>query len=184
MPNLYSIKTNNNIFIIEFKNALFEIPIKKGLIVDTNILLLYLIGSYDISYIKRFKRTESYTKEEYKFLCCFLENYCPNKKYISPHILTELSNLSLSVSSERLSEYFSYFIDILKKTSEIYINKNQIFKFKELSKFGVTDISILQTAKEYDFFVLTSDYKLSNYLFKNDIEVFNFRNISPYLWDL
>jgi rRNA-processing protein FCF1 len=173
---------NVDYFDIKFINGKIQIPIKKGIIVDSNIMLLFLVGCYDISYIHMFKRTIKYTEEEYYFIRDLLNtNYYKDRVYTSPHILTELSNLS-TMQGERRRKYFNIFSKILDNTCEIYIEKNKILKFQELSKFGITEIGIYKMAKECNLLVLTDDFRLSSYLSDKFVDVINLRNISKYLW--
>jgi len=171
-----------NYFDIKVINGKIPIPIKKGIIVDSNIMLLFLVGCYDVDFINMFKRTIKYTAEEYYFIRDLLTtHYYKDKVYTSPHILTELSNLS-TIDGNRRNKYFNIFIKILNNTCEIYIEKNKILEFDELSTFGITDIGIYKIAKKYNFLVLTDDYRLSSYLSDNCIDTINLRNISKYLW--
>lgn len=177
------ITKNDRFFEIEIKNWKILIPIKKGIIVDSNIMLLFLVGCYDINFISKFKRTMKYTIEEYYFIRDLLTtSYYKDKIYTSPHILTELSNLSMEIKGDIRKKYFNFFIKILNNACEIYIEKNRILEFKELSKFGTTDIGIYKIAKKNNFLVLTDDFRLSSYLLHNCIDAFNLRNISQYLW--
>jgi hypothetical protein len=45
----------------------------KGVLVDTNILLLLFVGSFDRTKISVFKRTSRFTPEDYDKLVVFLE---------------------------------------------------------------------------------------------------------------
>jgi len=177
------IKKKYNFFEIKFKKGKVPIPIKKGIIVDTNIMLLFLVGCYDINYIEQFKRTMKYTKEEYYFVRELLTFYYKDKIFTSPHIITEISNFSLNIQGNRINKYFDFFIKIFNDVCEIYIEKNKIIEFKELPKFGITDIGIFKIAKEKNLLVLTDDFRLSSYLSDNCINALNLRTISPYLWD-
>lgn len=172
-------------FEIKIKNGKVLIPIKKGIIVDSNIMLLFLVGNYDINYINMFKRTIKYTKEEYYFIKDLLTiYYYKDKVYTSPHILTEISNLSKNIKGDRRIKYFNFFIKILNNVYEVYIEKNKILEFTDLSEFGVTDIGIYEIAKKNNLLVLTDDSSLSEYLSKNYIATINLRNISKSLWGL
>ena len=64
----------------------------KGLLIDTNLLLLYFIGAYDPTRIPKFKRTMAFTIDEFWFLVKFLGVF--NKLVTTPNVLTEVSNLS------------------------------------------------------------------------------------------
>ena len=39
-----------------------------GLLIDTNLLLVYFIGSYDVKLLSSFKRTIAFTAEDFKKL--------------------------------------------------------------------------------------------------------------------
>lgn len=177
------ITKNDRFFEIKIKKGKVPIPIKKGIIVDSNIMLLFLVGNYDINYINMFKRTIKYTKEEYYFIRDLLTTYYyKDKIYTSPHILTEISNLSKNIKGDRRTKYFNFFIKILNNVYEVYIEKNKILEFTELSRFGITDIGIYKIAKKNNLLVLTDDSSLSSYLSENCISALNLRNISPHLW--
>ncbi len=63
-----------------------------GLPVDTNLLVLFVVGAVNRERIESFERTSSYTKEDYKLLLQFLANF--KKLHTSPHVLAEVSNLA------------------------------------------------------------------------------------------
>jgi len=46
-----------------------------GLLVDTNLLLLYLIGTTNKNRISRFKRTQTYTIEDFELLDRFMAEF-------------------------------------------------------------------------------------------------------------
>lgn len=49
----------------EYINNLFNKYRKKGVVVDTNILLLWFVGSVNRSRISQFNRTEKFAPEDY-----------------------------------------------------------------------------------------------------------------------
>ena len=76
-----------------------------NLILDTPILLLYLVGSYDINFISHFKRTHKYTKEDYKYIKQIIHR--ARKIYITPQIVAEVSNHSLEIDQGRFNNYLT-----------------------------------------------------------------------------
>ena len=62
---------------------------RKGIIVDTNLLLLVLIGGTPS--IAGFKRTSGYTTKDYKLLLNVIDQF--EKLISTPHILAEVSTL-------------------------------------------------------------------------------------------
>ena len=71
-------------------NEIFDRYQQSGILIDTNILLLYFVGSYDIQQISRFKRTKKFVVEDYKLLTRIWNSF--KKIVTTPHILTEVSN--------------------------------------------------------------------------------------------
>jgi hypothetical protein len=64
---------------------------RKGILIDTNILLLYFLGSFDQDLIPSFKRTVQFTVEDYNTLLLLLQMF--DRLVTTPNILTEVSNL-------------------------------------------------------------------------------------------
>ena len=64
----------------------------KGVLLDTNILLLYFVGAFNPEEIPRFKRTKMFTVEDHDTLVGILGYF--EKIVTTPNILTEVSNLS------------------------------------------------------------------------------------------
>jgi hypothetical protein len=66
---------------------------KKKIILDTNVLVLLIIGRIDQSYITKYKRTKQFSQNEYFDLEYFLKSY--KSILITNHILTEFSHLTI-----------------------------------------------------------------------------------------
>jgi len=66
----------------------------RGLLVETNLLLLYLIGRTNQNQISKFKRTQVFTIEDFDLLGRFMGKF--KTLITTPHVLTELSNLGES----------------------------------------------------------------------------------------
>ena len=64
----------------------------RGVLVDTNLLLLYFVGLYNPSLIPQFKRTRIFTVNDFDVLQNFIALF--SKVVTTPDILTEVSNLS------------------------------------------------------------------------------------------
>lgn len=62
-----------------------------GVVLDTNILLLYFVGLLDPQAIPKFKRTDTFVVEDYYTLLAVLQFV--SKPITTPNILTEVSNL-------------------------------------------------------------------------------------------
>jgi hypothetical protein len=60
-----------------------------GVLIDTNILLLHLIGLFDQARISKFKRTEQFVEEDFDTLQAFLGRF--ERKVTTPNIVTEVA---------------------------------------------------------------------------------------------
>lgn len=65
---------------------------RAGVLMDTNLLLLYLVGAFDPEEVPRFKRTSQFTPADFALLVRFLELF--QRIVTTPHVLTEAGNLA------------------------------------------------------------------------------------------
>ncbi len=138
--------------------------------VDTNILLLYFVGAFDRNLILKFKRTQQFTVEDYDLLLNLLGYF--DTIITTPHILTEVSNLS----SQLGSGYFAKFRQAVSVLREQSVPVMDILAMPEFPKFGITDTGIMHIAKN-NYLVITDDFRLSQYLQSVGIDTLNFNHI-------
>lgn len=160
-------------------NSLFARYRQKGILIDTNILLLYFVGSVNRERITRFNRTEQFVLEDYDLLVQILEYF--QKVVITPNILTEVNSLANQLGEPERSQCFSIIAQAISGLEEFYIESKVIATNERFTKFGLTDCSILNLAR-YQYLVLTDDLKLAVYLQKEGIDTINFNNIRVYGW--
>lgn len=145
-----------------------------SLILDTNLLLLYLVGNYDKKYITKFKKTAEFTEEDFRILTNLIKEF-GNKVIITPQILAEISNHSKKIKEPKFSEYMNCLIKTLKKFEEKYIKMTDLLNSpRNLIKLGFTDVSILEAGKKYDCLILTKDFELSQYAQFKGCRAFNY----------
>ncbi len=147
---------------------------RSGILVDTNLLLLFFVGSLNRELIGRFKRTDQFTTDDFDRLVGVLDQF---KIWITtPNILTEVSNLSGQLGELIKSQFFDKFASGIDSFSELYIPSNLLARTPEFKRFGITDASLIQAAKGKHL-ILTEDYRLSQYLLDLHIDVINFNHI-------
>jgi len=152
-----------------------------NLILDTPILLLYLVGSYDTDYITRFKRTYKYTKDDYEYIKEIINR--AKKIYITPQIVAEVSNWSFEIDEGRIYTYMKTLVEKFKNYLEGYIKLEALLKNEELLvKIGFTDMSIIELAKNIDCLVLTDDFPFSQRANSIGCRVINFTELRGYNW--
>lgn len=146
----------------------------KGIIIDTNLLLLYLVGSVNRNRITKFKRTQQFLPEDYDLLLQIIKGF---KKFVTtPHILTEVNSLANQLGEPERSYCLNFFSKLLLKISEEYIDSNRIAKHELFSRFGLTDCGIMLLARDR-YIVLTDDLKLHLHLKSVGIDTVNLNNL-------
>ncbi|MCF6158664.1 MAG: hypothetical protein E3K32_08860 [wastewater metagenome] len=151
----------------------------KGLLIDSNLLLLYFIGKYNPSMIQSFKRTKKYTIEDFDLLSQIASFFA--KLITTPNILTEVSNLCNSLSDNIKDNYFTEFAERIQVLNEHYKQSSDICSLDHFKKFGLTDSGIIDLVKG-NFLVLSDDLPLTNYLLSKNIDAINFNHLRPQNW--
>ena len=153
-------------------NYLLELVQKyrnKGLLIDTNLILLYIVGSFDISLIRHFSRTSAFTESDFERVSKFVDYF--NVKITTPHIVTEVSNLI--GRRVELKQFLSAFIET---SNEVFQESIKICKHDIFFNFGLTDAAIAETAKD-SYIVLTDDGRLVDFLIRSKIDAVSLEDI-------
>lgn len=150
-----------------------------GVLVDTNILLLYFVGSHNREQIPRFKRTVQFTVDDYDLLVRLLSRF--TRVVTTPHILSEVNSLSGQMGEPTKTEYFGEFARGIATLDEQYVASATASQLSEFPKLGLTDSGILHLAGG-KYLVLTDDFKLCQFLEKAGVDVLNFNHIRLIAW--
>ena len=148
---------------------------KAGLLLDANLLVLYVVGWYDPNRITQNKRTNSYTAEDFDYLVDFMSQF--RQFATTPNILTEVSNLLEGVSYQygpvlaMLPGLIKGFVELHEPSYPIMSSKS-----KEFVKFGLSDTVSYQVV-EQNYVLLTDDFDLCYYLLNNGFDALNFTNL-------
>jgi len=147
----------------DFVVSLFEKYKQKGILIDTNILLLWFVGTVNRERISKFNRTEKFVPEDYDTLLQILSYF--NKIVTTPNILTEVNSLANQLGEPELSKCLSVFAEKVARLNESYLKSTEVVRTDSFTKFGLTDCGIVNIAKN-KYLVLTDDLKLASYLQK------------------
>ena len=155
----------------------------KGLLLDTNLLVLFFIGAVDAKNISKNKRTKAYTTDDYELLIGFLKNF--QKVVVTSYIVAETSNL-VDVFDKKLK---SAPFRLMKQFFDNSVFLEEHFPFLEVSnstlfeQFGATDAGLIEFARE-NYLILTDDLKLSNHAMSLGVDVINFNHLRDLAWNL
>ncbi|MBA2377318.1 MAG: hypothetical protein H0V75_14535 [Rubrobacter sp.] len=146
-----------------------------GVLVDTNLLLLFYVGSYERSLVERFPRTaDRFVSEDFDTLNGVLGGF--EKVVTTPYILTETSNLLGQLGGRAKTGCFELFARSIPELRENHISGADLARKPTFVKLGITDTSIIEVAAA-PYLVLTDDFRLYNYLADRGVDVLNFNNL-------
>jgi len=162
-------------------NSLLSKYQHKGILVDTNILVLWFVGTANRERIAKFKRTETFLPEDYDLLVKVLNRF--SKMVTTPNILTEVNSLINQNGEPDRSRCLEVFAQTVAKTEEFYIESSKVVTTNKFTTFGLTDCSIINLAKD-NYLVLTDDFTLADYLGRQEVDVINFNHIRVLGWNM
>jgi hypothetical protein len=129
----------------------------KGLLIDTNIAILYLIGSFDLSEIRRHGRTSGYHEDDFLRLSKFIDYF--GVRVTTPHVLTEVSDLlGNKYELHRVLQGF------IARAEEVHETSDFLSGQATFIKIGLADTAIVVAAAKKDYLVLTDDGPLQHFL--------------------
>lgn len=151
----------------------------KGLLLDSNLLLVYLIGLWNPQQIQRFKRTAAFSIEDFELLVRLVRFF--DKVVTTPNILTEVNSLSNQLSEDFKPTYYSRFSEQITLLNECYVPSQNVASMNTFARFGLTDCGIEELTRN-NYLVLTDDLRLSVHLQTTGIDALNFNHLRVLNW--
>ena len=146
----------------------------RSALIDTNLLLLLIVGLNDKKLISKHKRTKNFIPEDFDLLSEVLSGY--EELWVTSHCFAEVSNLIKQTNEKQAKELMAYLSIFATKTKESHIPKEIIFENKMLPRLGVADTGILVKAKRVNC-VITVDLNLYIEILKKGYKVINFNHL-------
>lgn len=141
----------------------------QSLLVDANLLLLFLVGATDPAGIKKFARTSDDKVTDFEAVESMMAAFA-TRLVTTPYILTEVSNLANKLSGDRRSAFFDKFAEWIPFFDETVTRSSDVCLLDHFSTFGLTDLGILRVARGA-FLVLTDDGRLAAHLQTSGVDV-------------
>jgi hypothetical protein len=126
-------------------------------LLDSNLMLLWFIGLFQRALIGKFKRVSMFSLEDFDLLARILRNF--RAVATTPNILTEVSNLSGSLTDQLRSNYFASFANSIELLQEDYVPSSQAVANPLFRRLGLTDAAIANVAMR-SLLVVTTDFEL------------------------
>lgn len=148
-----------------------------GVLVDTNLLLLYFVGLYDQDLIERWGRTsDRFVSVDHDTLMLLIERF--ERLVVTPHVLTEVSNLLGYLWEPAKSECRDLFGQVIRSAMEENLTPAEdLSEHRAFLPLGLTDASISDAAGTGSYLVLTDDLDLYGYLEGVGAGVLNFNEV-------
>lgn len=129
----------------------------KCVLLDTNLLVLLVVGTASRSYISKHKKLSSFSEEYYDLLLKFL--YGATSIVATTNIWTETSNLISYISEPAKSRILQIFRQLISELPEKHVPSAVACERNEFFRLGLVDAATLEAAGT-DYTVLTTDLGL------------------------
>lgn len=146
----------------------------RSVLLDTNLLVLLVVGVYDKALIKEHKRTKNFVPEDFDLLERELSGF--EAIWITSHCLAEASNLLKQTDGSRVYGLLSCLAQIAGSAKESHIPKGAVFGNNNVFRLGVADTGIVIKSKRVSC-VLTVDFDLYAQISTAGRKVINFNHL-------
>jgi len=152
-----------------------------GLVLDANLLLLLVVGRLDRTLIGQAKRVRQFTGEDFDLLINILSRF--QRVLVTPHILTEVSNLLTSEQAHIREGARTILCGQMPLLDERFTSAQSLCQLPAFSRLGITDVAIETEGRNYCL-VLTTDLDLYLHLESLGVPALNFNHVRTGAWQL
>ena len=126
-------------------------------ILDTNLLLLWLVARTDVTLLHQFKRVQAFT---YEYIELLRELLRPYREFVTtPHILSETSNFIDQAPPWQRTALVEVLKDFIRDGVEVFEPAKTLIEREEFNALGLTGTGMAQLSAEA--MVITVDYRLA-----------------------
>ena len=143
-----------------------------GALIDTNLLLVYLVGCCGEHLLSQCSTTGQY-EEEFEDIKVLVELF--DKVHTTPNILTELSNLGNMELGGQFLEKLKLFVE---SADEQFCSRRDAVGDRAFGWLGLTDSALVQLGKS--FLVVTTDARLYVRLSELGSPVVNYNHLRKF----
>ena len=152
----------------------------RGVLIDTNLLLLFAIGSYDKEIIDRgdFNRLSAYTLEDFNLLRGLMSLF--RQCVTTAHVLSEVSNWIGYMPREQEIDCLKNFQKAFKAFVELQVDSLATSTHARFCFLGLTDTAMALVADQ--FLIVTDDARFVAHLNEMGLEALNINHLRQELW--
>lgn len=151
----------------------------KRLFIDTNLLVLLLVGSLAPEQVERFRRTRAYSRDDFLLLARFVNGF--QKFLTTPNVMTEVSNLLGHLEEPLRQRALMALGAFAKGVMEQYLATSELAAGSHHPSLGLADASIIASA-DASVTVLTDDLDLYLRLSAAGLLAINFNHVRAGSW--
>ena len=126
--------------------------------IDTNLLVLLVVGETDRDMISKHRRTRAYRVQDYELLLRLI-NETDHQVFVTPNTLTEASNLLAQHEDPERSRIFGVLQALIERTEETVVESKVAARNSNFKRLGLTDAALLEVVSASNPLV-TVDLKL------------------------
>ncbi|MGZ5441924.1 MAG: hypothetical protein ACXW31_05605 [Thermoanaerobaculia bacterium] len=151
----------------------------KGILLDSNLLLLLVVGVCDRNQITRYKRLSVFAPEDFDVLVALVAKF--RHLFITPHVVTEVSNLAGGLTGDLKRNCFRTLAESIAAAEELITPSRSVSEHDLFVELGMTDAAIHMAAGSPPL-VLTMDFRLAQTLAARNRPVINFNHLRYRYW--
>jgi len=141
---------------------------------DTNLLVLLVVGGTDIGYIDKHKRLRGYTPTDYQMLVRLID--VSDEVIATPNVLTEVSNLIRQIGEPACSLVTISLGAVIARIRESYVPSKAASQRGEFMRLGLTDCALIEALRK-SYTLLTDDIDLFHAVLRLGYNAQNFNHI-------
>jgi hypothetical protein len=143
-------------------------------VLDTNVLLLLLVASVDISLLRTYKRVSQFTAQDATALEDLLRSF--QGLATTPHVLSETDNFVDHAPAYRRQDLKNGLIRFIEQSPERYRRATELANFDGFIPLGLTDCGLIDFQQEA--VVITTDFRLAGHIQTRNGLAVNFKEYS------
>lgn len=149
-----------------------------GLLIDTNLILLFVVGSISRNFIGKFKRTQNYLQEDFQKVAAIRLQF--SKHWVTPNILTETDSLGRQLPQNCWPHFSKAMANLTHLITEQKIVRSTVIDSgPQYTKLGLTDSVSLMLGRP--LLILTDDFRMQGTAVSLGIDVINLNHLR-YSW--
>jgi hypothetical protein len=148
---------------------------RSGVLIDTNLLFVFVLGAVDRRQITSAKRASGFTEMDFGLLVAMVDRI--ERLIVTAYVATEVSNLATALGEYHRRKFLELFRALLtNQSTERHMPLRMVVELDEFNVLGATDTAIMR-ARTRPPLVVTGDWALAMKLEALGRPVINFNHI-------